>query len=320
MTTEHFEDDAGTGEFDGANAFFQTSHKDAEGKAVAPDGTAPGVTLGTPDREEAETAPDASTATAVDPDDAELEWGEGETKTKASLKALKETFAARTANEAKWANVAAVQAASLEKTARAETALNAMVAKAQAKWAPYSTIDFLALSRDQSVDQETFEQIRKDANEAMADYNYLTKELSDVTRARATETQASMNTRAQAALVELNDPKTGVPGFNSALYTKMVDHAVAAYGAPKNVILAQPDSWDVKLMHDAMLYRTGATTATEQLEKVRNRPTKVLTPGAAPAVASASTDRKAAIAKLRQSDGGTDDAADAFFATSRRAA
>lgn len=325
MTTETY-DDVDGGEDNGAAAFFNTSARSEDGALTAPDGTTD-ARLAAPAEEDAialANDPEGSVAEPKTPtpadDDAELEWGEGTAKSKASLKALKEAYGKQSEVATRAAEVEAVRATSLERTARAETALKAMVDKATAKWAPYAQLDFLALSRDPTIDQETFDQLRKDASEAMADYNYLTQELSRTTASRQEEANAGIRARAQATLVALKDPVNGIPDFTPDLYTKMVDHAVAAYGAPKDMLLTQVDPWAVKLLHDAMQFRTGRAKAVEQVVKVQNRPTKVLSPGASATSASEASDRKSVIDRLRSSSGTPDDAADAFFATSRRAA
>jgi hypothetical protein len=319
LTTET--EDTGL-DFDAADAFLNTSHKTAEGASVSPDGTAhePGVLdLAAAGPETAEEGHDGSPA--ADPEDAEFEWGEEGAKTKAKLSELRTAYSERAAVTARAEAAAAAQNTALQKAATAETALTKMLEKAQARWAPYANIDFLTLSRDPGIDQETFEQVRKDAQEALADYQFLTQELHGATQARAAEQAAAHTAQARATLAELQHPTTGLPGFNGALYTKMVDHAVAAYGAPKNAVLSVVDPWAVRILHDAMLYRAGAEKATTQVAKVVNRPTRVLTPGAAPTAAVAgSAARRDLINKLQNSDRGLDDAADAFFATSRRAA
>lgn len=291
---------------DDANAFFSNlTGETPEEPKEAPEET--------PEAEgfEATTAPEESpeAPTEPDPDDTELEWGEGETKSKASLKALKASYALQAESTRLSTEAATARAQAVSQAAQASTTLTALIAKASAKWEPFAKLDFLALSKDPSISSEDFTALRAAAQEALNDYRYLTTEQEGAAKTQAEAAHAAKSVAVQACIKELTAPN-GIPGFGKELYGQLVDHAVSTYGAPKDVVLDITAPWAVRVLNDAMLYRKSLQTAEAKVVKVVNKATKVLRPGGATNTENQS--RAQVMKNLRQS-GSQEDAEAAFM-------
>lgn len=255
-----------------------------------------------------------------DPDDTEVEWKNGETDTKAKMADLKAAFLAREASASESKAAAAARQDFNHRSTMAQAALGKMLEKAQARWEPYSKLDFLELSRDPSVDAETFKAVREEAAAALEDMRYLSTELQGTVKAQADSSQVSHRAAQAEAVRVLSDPKVGIPGFGPELYGKLIDHAAKTYGAPREALLAVTDPWTIKALHDAMQFRAGtakAETAAAKMTKVVNTPTRVLRPAGTPTEATTTKDFRSAMSNLRTS-GSLDDAASAFEASFRK--
>lgn len=255
-------------------------------------------------------------AKSDDPEDAEVTWGEGDKAGKAKLRDLREAFEAREANARAAEETTALRTKATEETTKATTVLQAMIKKAGDRWKPYENLDFMALSRDPSISQDDFVALRKEAQEALTDYRYLTTELTGLTAAQEQASRASFQAEQQACVKELQDPERGIKGFNGDLYNGLLDHAQKAYGAPKEALLRIAQPWAIKALHDAMLYRQGAAKADAQIAKVVNKATKVLRPASGSSSSSSeAVGMKAAMKNLRANPSSSDAAADAFLAS-----
>lgn len=313
---------------DGTSAFFANLQGDDETKKEAPAGeteTPEGHLDAKPTEEGDEKSPfdkpaeEDEGSKEPDPDDTEVEWKVGETATKAKMAELKAAFLARetTAMEVKAA--AEARQAFTERATMAQAALGKMLEKAQARWEPYSKLDFLELSRDPTVDAETFKAVREEAAAALEDMRYLSTELQGTVRAQAEASQVSHRAAQAEAVRVLTDPAKGIPGFGPELYGKLIDHAAKTYGAPREALLSITDPWTIKALHDAMQFRSGtakAETAAAKMTKVVNTPTRVLRPAGTPTEATTTKDFRSAMSQLR-STGSLDDAASAFEASFR---
>ena len=283
---------------DTANAFL-SNLLDQDDKEEAPEGD--------PEPAEGEPAADAEPAEA-DPDDAEVDVGEA----KAKLRDLKAAYTAKGDTDRLAAETASVRTKADADALRVTAAMNRAMEKADARWAPYAKLDFLALSRDPTIDQATFLALRTEAQEALNDVKFVREELDGVVAAQRTEAQAQTNAQAAASVKSLSDPTSGIPGFGPALYNEMLAYAETA-GAPKGVPQSIVADWALRALHKAMLYDRGVAATATKLEKVIAKPSRVLqSKGSSTGAAASST--KAAMEALRKS-GSVDDAADAFYAS-----
>lgn len=251
--------------------------------------------------------------TEADPDDAEVDLKIGEETIKAKMRELKEAFAKR--GEADKLHTEATQRRTQADAEyqRSNAALTKATEKAAARWKPYENFDWLALSRDPSIDAETFAAARAQATEALNEYRFFKEELDGVVKAKQTEDDTTFKAAAQQAVKELSDPKTGIEGWGQPLYQELLGYA-AKNGAPQGVPEKMTASWAFRMMHKAMLYDRGVTNATAKLEKAVNRPTKLLKSNGGSDDGKSGKSLHSAMKALKNS-GSSDDAADAFLAS-----
>jgi hypothetical protein len=255
--------------------------------------------------------PEAPVAEEHDPDDDEVEWGADDAKVKAKMRDLKESYAQKAKYEADSVKFAETRARVENDGQRATVALNKMLEKAQARWQPYSELDFLVLA--QQLDPESLAAIRKDAVEALNDVKFLTSELDGTVKARQQASQQQYQAAIQASVKELSDPTTGIPGFGKDLYEQIVQHTHKTTGTSPEQLRTIIAPWAVKMMHKAMLYDKAASKVTVQATKVVHRPTKVLT-GTGKTPPAAAGDAKTRTMNALRKSGTQDAAADAFLA------
>lgn len=306
---EHDDFDLGD---DGANAFFENLTEEPKAKPEADPEDPEGSPAEDPETGDEPTAePDS---TAPDPDDAEVELGTPEAPAKAKLRDLKSAYAAQADTAARAAEVATRTAKVQADEMRTGLVLNKVLEQAQAKWAPYAKLDFLALSRDPSIDQATFAALRAEASAALTDVKYLTEELDGHVKTQAAATQAASSVVAQATAAALSNPETGIKGWNQGLYQEMLGYA-DSIGAPKGHPQSMVAEWALRALHKAMLYDKGVAATATKLAKVVAKPTRTLAPGTAGSQASTGAESlKSAMSRLKSS-GSTDDAGDAFYAS-----
>jgi copper(I)-binding protein len=276
------------------------------------------------EREDNVKAPEAAAEgeAEADPDDAEVSWKDGESETKAKLRELKEAFKERTKFEAEFKRANETTQKAEVEFSRANSALTRAISKAQENYAPFAEIDWLALSRDPSIDAATFQAIRTDAQSALAEVQFYTQELDGLRQQATQQAQAGRQQAVQASIKALTDPTTGIPGFGKELYGEIMEHSAGKYGAPREALLAITDQWAIRALHDAMQFQKaqakGAET-TAKVEKVINKATKVLTgkTGSTPNTASPEVSRRSALDRQRDAGGDLDSTADAILASLR---
>lgn len=282
-------------EFNVDDAFFKTLGVE-EGSEEVADEEAPEGTTGA-----SKASPEST-----DPDDAEVEWGPAESRHKAALRDLKAAF-----NDREASSRIVSEANTLRE--RAALTLNKAVAQAKASWEPYAKIDWITLSRDASVDQETFQHLRTEAQKHYANLTSLTSELDGAVQEQRNQHQHAYQANLDASVKALQDPKTGIPGFNQELYANIIRHAIST-GSSESDARSVTAPWAVKMMHDAMLYRQGVESAKTKIAAVVNKPTRTLQPGAQRDVGEKGS-LKAAMSRLRDNPNDSDMAADVFMAS-----
>lgn len=294
---------------DGAGDADSPKKKPVEGAAEAPKAAT----------EEAPAAEDETTE--EDPDDAELEWKVGETPAKAKLRDLKEAYQVRELSRAEASRAADAHRQSTERAAMANTALSTMLERAKADAKVYEDIDFLVLATQ--VDTATLTAIRQDAQRALGNVDFLTKQLEGARQGEMQRAQVARQSAVQEAIKVLSDPDKGIKGWGKDLYGDILTSAEKVYGAPRDVVMQIVEPWAVKMMHDAMLYHKSqgdvakAKAAAEaKIEKVVNRATKQNTgkTGQTPRSGSLSP-KETALKTLRDRPGDSDAVTDAILAS-----
>lgn len=263
--------------------------KPAEGPADEPGDESP--------EKPAKAAQEAPEGLAGDDDEVELPI-DGKAQ-KFTVKALREALAAKAAP-------AAAQPAQVE---RATKVLDRMVETAREAYAPYANVDWLSLSRDQSITQENFEALRADAMAAYQNLESVTKERTELTAEVSAAGQAAAQAATQAMVKELEDPEKGIKGFGPAMVQELLGF-VQTQGVPE--LMNTTSAAMVRLIHQAMLYQQGQTKVAAQVKRVVEQPKRVIRPGGSNKSAPGAN-RQQAIQNLRKSTS-SESITDAFMA------
>ena len=256
-------------------------------------------------------ADDAPEKPEADLDDTEVEFKVGETDTKATLRDLKAAYTRAAEVDARHLEVSNRLVETTAAQERADAVLTRATERAAAKWAPYAKLDFLALSRDMSIDAETFAALRSEALAAQNEVSFLTQEVEAQVKARQASTSAAAQAEARATVQALENPDTGIKGWSPKVYQSLMDYAGTS-GAPPGAAQKMTGEWGMRMLHKAYLYDQGTVSTAAKIAKVIAKPTRVLSAGgnaSAPAAAA-----KSAMSRLRAS-GTSEDAGEAFYAT-----
>lgn len=247
-------------------------------------------------------------------DDAIVEVKVGDETHKVPVKDLKRLFGQEAALTRRSQEVAAERAAVVQDAERARAVVSKALERAEARAKPYAEMDFWKLSRE--LDPGTFEQLRKDAREALDEVKFLREEDAAAAETITRHQKASVAAAAQACVQALSDPKSPhhVADWSPKLYGELVDFARAqGFAAAGNIT----DPAAIKLLRMAMLYERGRTLVREKVTKVAEQPRKPLRPGTSGGPTPQQRDANTAVARLRQS-GRAEDAEAAFLSRLRR--
>jgi len=265
-----------------------------------------------PEPEPAESSAEAPEEAPEDDDpDVELPFGE-ESKT-FKLKALRSIIDEHSQFSGRFAEAAKASEAATAQKDRLEAAYSEMWKRAEARYAPYKDVDWLAISRDPNIDPETFKQIRADAEAAHADLAFLHSEVNGRLEESRTAAEAARHEAAKACAEELMDPAKGIKDF-PVVYPKLVEFArKSGVEGVENVT----DPTMLRLLHKAYLYDTGSKTVDAQVQKVVHKPSRVIKPGSAGSNADASEKEglNKALKSLRANPSDSDAITAAFRAT-----
>jgi hypothetical protein len=191
---------------------------------------------------------------------------------------------------------------------------NALLERAKARLAPYAQLDFLALSRDNTISNEELTALRQEAQKAADDVAFLTHEQTNFMAEVTKQQQERIVETAKASIAELSHPKTGIKGFDEKMYDGIRAFA-SKMGAPAEVVNNLVDAWAIRLIHKAMQFEKGAVAARSKTKVVNKGPKRVVKTTSAPGgtAAKSTTQVKSTMKKLRQT-GRVEDAANAFLA------
>lgn len=184
----------------------------------------------------------------------------------------------------------------------------AILARAQERFKPYAELDFNLLANQ--VSPEEYTAVRKAAQAAAEDVQFLEKHTADFVQHIRTQKQAEFKKAAAEAVKELSGPveKGGIEGWSDQLYNDIRAYAVSK-GAPAEEVNMIVAPWAMRMMHAAMLYEKSATKGAVKTIKVVNKPKKVVKTTNAPPSRTEKSDSgvKQSHDKLRQT-GSLDDA------------
>lgn len=201
------------------------------------------------------------------------------------------------------------QVADMRKTLEDETQKNAailqtLLAKAEERLKPYAEIDMLLASKQMGDDE--FAQLRKEAQTAYDDYQFLNQETGTYLEMIQVQQAQELKTRAAQAMEKLTQD---IPEWSESLYNKIRDYGVSQ-GISQNDIDQLVDPAAIKLVHKAMKYDAAKKVAAK---KRAAAPKKVLKPGVTNPQSNQQRARNKAMESLATS-GTVDAAQDAFLA------
>lgn len=237
-------------------------------------------------------------------DDFVTEIKVGEEVHQVSVSDLKRLYGQEKALTQKSQQVANQRKSLDDEISKSTAAFQTLLTRAQEKFKPYSEIDMLVASQKMDVDE--FAQLRKEAQDAYNDYQFLNQEagkfMEQVSATRAQQVKA-------AAKESIELLQKEIPDWNEDLYNKIRDYAVTQ-GISKEQADALVDPAAIKLILKSMKYDQTKKVA---VKKKVNTPTRVLKPGATPKVNPKKKIVDKQMEKFSKS-GSLEDARDAFLA------
>jgi hypothetical protein len=155
-------------------------------------------------------------------------------------------------------------------------AAEGLMQRAAQAYEPYSKVDWGLAVKELTTEEYTA--LRAEATHAYQNWKFYEQELDGyVGEARKFHEQERVAT-AQKTLKALQDPQTGIPGFNKETYVAIRDYAVAN-GMPEEAFGSIVDEVPLRLMHKAMLYDKGAKAVTKKVEKKSTKIVKARSSG-----------------------------------------
>lgn len=186
-----------------------------------------------------------------------------------------------------------------------------MLTRAKERFSQYEKIDWLVAAKE--LDGEELQALRGEAQKAYADVQFYEKELGTFMEGVHQQRHTALVAEAKATLTALQDPKTGIKGFNQQTYGDMQSFALN-HGVPKEVMDNLVSEPILRILHKAMLYEKGqkAVTKTKDL-----KPKKIIKGKVNGDVSRTGfTPKKSAKAlEALKKTGSQDAAADAFLAS-----
>jgi hypothetical protein len=250
---------------------------------------------------------------AIAADDAIVEVKVGDETHRIPVKDLKRLAGQEAALTRRSQEVAAERTALQKDAERTRTVLQKALARAEEKAKPYREMDFWKLNKE--LDAETFAQLRKDAQEAIQDAEFLQQELGAADEALTRAQVASRQVAAQDAVKALTTPDSPhhIKDWSPKLYGELLDFANTQGFDARMVV----DPAAIKLLHMAMRFHRGQTVVREKVQKVAQQPRSPMRPGSAGSASPTRRQSDAAVTRLRSS-GRAEDAEAAFLSRLRR--
>lgn len=206
---------------------------------------------------------------------------------------------------------ATIREAAEQHSTKVAATLDRLLKSAEARYKPYAEIDMLLASR--TMDAEAFAQLRKDAAEAFADYQFITSEVDGFISTTQEQQKATLAKQAEEAVKVL---KADIPDWSDALYNDIRAFAVSK-GMPAAVVNNMVDPTAIKIINMARMYEKSEQAKKTAAAKVQRKvaaPKKVLKTSTPAKASDASETRKADALKKLKNTGTIDSAADAFLA------
>jgi hypothetical protein len=238
---------------------------------------------------------------------------DGEAKT-VTVKELKRLYGQEASLTRKSQEVAQARKAAEDKGERFIVASQRMLERAEERFRPFENIDWMVAQ--QKLEPEEFSALREEAREALSHINFLKSEADEVVKTVRAEQQAEFVKQAKEAITIL---ERDIPGWNRDVYRDVCTFAVDS-GMDAEVVSQIVDASAIKMIHDAMKYRTLKSKALEKKTQAKaNAPKRVVKPSSSNSGALGKNSEANDSLKKLAKTGRIDDAADAFLAGWREA-
>jgi len=230
---------------------------------------------------------------------------------------LKRLYGQEAALTRKSQEAAALRKKAEDQGARAVATAEKMLQRALERYKPYQDIDWLVAAK--TLDTDELQALRSEAEKAYADVQFISQELdtfmAEVAKARKDE----LMTEARATFKALTDPKTGIPGFNEALYNDMRLFAINS-GVPEEIVNQIVSEPIIRLIHKAYLHDKGqkALTKTNPVTKKNKKIIKSKVSSEVTRTITKTAPQKQAQERLKRT-GSIEDAAELMLARWREA-
>jgi len=235
-------------------------------------------------------------------DEAVVKIKVGDEELDVSVKELKRLYGQEAALTRKSQEVAAKRKEAEASALKAQATLEKMYQKAQAKWEPYSKIDYLVASKQLDADQ--FAALRAEAQAAYEDFRFISEEADAFVKQTQAQQQQMLQEAAKEAVKTL---KEAIPNWSATVYDQIREYAIST-GMDAEVVNNLVDPVAIQLIHKARLYDESKKIVTKK---------KVVTPKkvvkSTVAAGSMKSDGAVKAKKTLQTSGTVDDAANLFL-------
>lgn len=228
----------------------------------------------------------------------------GDSEHEVSVKDLKRLYGQEKSLTQKSQQVAELRKTLETNEKKTAAILQSLLGKAEEKLKPYAEIDMLLASKTMEADD--FAQLRKEAQTAYDEYQFLNQEADQYLEYIAEAQKEQIKARASEAMQVL---QKDIPEWSEKMYDSLRDYGVSQ-GLSRTDVDQLVDPAAIKIMLKAMKFDQGKKVAVKKRVKA---PRKVLRSGATKPTSTKQRVTKQAMENLAKS-GSTDAARDAFLA------
>lgn len=222
---------------------------------------------------------------------------------KVPVKDLKRLYGMEASLTKKSQQVAAQRKEVEAQTVKQAAVLDNLYKKAQTTWEPYSKIDMLVASKE--LDTETFSALRKEAQAAYDDFQYVSQEANNFVKQAEQQRTETLRTKAAEA-IEVLKTKTD---WSEELYGKIRTYA-SENGIPRDLFNQVVDPHAILMMNKARLFDESKKIVLKKKVKTATKVIRVGSTNGSDIITDKST---AALNRLKLT-GDSEDAAEAFMA------
>jgi hypothetical protein len=225
---------------------------------------------------------------------------------KVSIKNLKRLHGQEASLTRKSQEVARQRKEADDAISKSTTVMDAMIKKAEERYKPYKEVDMLLASKTMS--DTDFAQLRKEAQAAHDDLNFLTKEADGLYKDLQEQQKVALQNAAKECVQVLQD---NIPDWSNSLYNDIRSYAVRQ-GFAEQEVNNYVDPKVIQILNKARLYDEGKKVAS--IKKANPTSKRVLKSKKAPPTAQNQKNVKVAEARKRmRTSTDLDDVAEALM-------